>query len=177
MRYASAMSEFADVEIHGLLKHLQNKPQARQAWDAIQEYRSRALGPMSEGALRREVADQAREEFRSRLLQLLVNGQTVGPAVEYVLGRTETLHNRDRQEREVRQRATDVYTEMFRHELHVLDLDNFPAGQVARIAATNNLALRRLALEDELLTELARIHGEARQRIVRLLEDAQEERW
>jgi hypothetical protein len=64
---------------------------------------------------------------------------------------------------------------MFRRELHVLDLDNFPAGQVALIAATNNLALRRLALEDELLTELAGIHGEARRRIVRLLEDLEDD--
>lgn len=48
---------------------------------------------------------------------------------------------------------------------------NFPAGPVAMLAVENNLALRRIALDDELLTALARIHGEARRRIVRLLED------
>jgi len=84
---------------------------------------------------------QAREEFRSRLLHLLVNGQTVGPAVEYVLSRTEVLRDLDRHDREVRWRVNDVYQEMFRRELNVLEMDNFPAGHVALLAARNKLAL------------------------------------
>ncbi len=159
-----------DPEISGLLKHLQNKPAAPQAWEAMQEYRRRALGVLPDGASRREVAEQAREEFRSRLLHLLTNGDTAGPAVEYVVKRTAVLHEQRVADQAVKNRAIDVYSEMFKHELRVLEMDDFPAGHVALLAATNNLALRRIALEEELLTERARIQSEARRKIERLLE-------
>ena len=100
---------------------------------------------------------------------------TVGPAVEYVVKWTAVLHEKRVQEREVRERADQVYREMCVHEQHVPDLDDFPAGQVALIAGTNNLALRRVALEDEVLTGMARIHGEAKiERLLESLEDAGE---
>jgi hypothetical protein len=35
-----------DPEISGILKHLQHKPQAEQAWPALQQYRAEALGPL-----------------------------------------------------------------------------------------------------------------------------------
>lgn len=133
-----------------------------------------ALGELPAGVTRLQASEQAREKLRARLLHLLVNGQTVGPAVEYVAKRTAVLHEQRVQEQEVRWRRDDVYNEMFRHELHVLDLDGSPAGPVAMLAAENNLAVRRLALDDELHTALARIQGKAARKIERLLENLED---
>jgi hypothetical protein len=166
-----------DTEIHRLLHHLQRTPRARDAWIALQRYRTEALAGARDGVDRQakeRLVAEARERLRSLLLHLLVNGQTVGPAVDYVVGRTQVKHDQAVQEQAIRWQAVDAYREMFRRELNVLDMDNFPAGHVALMAATNNLALRRLALEDELLTELARIHGEAKRKIGRLLEDLED---
>ncbi len=162
-----------DPEISGLLKHLQHTPNAEQAFRALQQYRAEALGELPAGVTRRQVADQAHEQLRGRLLHLLVNGQTVGPAVDYVVGRTQVLTQRGEQEQEVRVQAGRVWHEMVMREEGVM-LDGGLPLAIARIAAANNLALRRVALEDELITELARIHGEARRRIEDLLEDLQD---
>jgi hypothetical protein len=164
----------SNPEISGILNYLQNKPTAEQAWHALHKYRAEALGDLPAGVTRREASDQAREQLRSRLLSLLVNGDTAGPAVEYALARTEVLRERERQEREVRQRSRDVYTERWLGELRILDDDNFPGGRVSELAINNNLAVLRQELNDELLTELARIQGEARRRLERLLEDLED---
>jgi hypothetical protein len=53
-------------------------------------------------------------------------------------------------------------------------MDDF-SSQLAEAAARNNLALRLRALDDDLLTELARLTGVARLRLAGLLEQLEDD--
>jgi hypothetical protein len=63
--------------------------------------------------------------------------------------------------------------EMIASEVRINAIDGM-SPRLAEIAAKNNLAVRLRDLDDELLTELGRLQGELRRKLVRLLEDLED---
>lgn len=92
------------------------------------------------------------------------------PDSDLIVRKAEITADRDKQMRAARRFAGLTYHKMLSREERSLLRGGFRSS-VARVAAENNLALRRLELEDELLTELARIQTEAREKLERLLEE------
>ena len=71
---------------------------------------------------------------------------------------------------EVLDRAARVRLEMIAREVRVNAMDGF-SPRLAEVAAKNNLAMRLRNLDDEVLTELARLQGELRRRLEKLQEE------
>jgi hypothetical protein len=85
------------------------------------------------------------------------------------------LREHQRAVSEIRERARHVWEEMLGEEITMLLLWGLEE-RVADLAARNNLAVRKRELDDELLTELARLQGELTRRIHHLVEESEAER-
>jgi hypothetical protein len=168
-------SDPADPEITAILRHLQGTEHEQAAWLALQRYRAEALASARAGVDhngKEELVRQARARLRAALLQFL-GGQTVGPAVDYVIRRTQLLRQHADDVLEVRGRHTQVRTEMIVREVRIMVLDGL-SPRLAETAARNNLAVRLRELDEELVAELGRLQGELRRKLARLLEDLED---
>jgi len=73
------------------------------------------------------LVSEVRERLRTTLLQLL-GGQTVGPAADYIVRRTQLLRQHADDVLEVRDRATRVRAELIAGEVRVMVTDGFSPG-------------------------------------------------
>src|SRR5439155_19978048 len=77
--------------------------------------------------------------------------------------------------RDIQERARNAWEEMLGQEMTMLLLWGLEE-RGAELAAKNNLAMRKAGLDDELLTELARLQTELTRKVKRLVEDPEDER-
>ena len=74
---------------------------------------------------------------------------------------------------DVKNRAVIVYGEMVLREIEYLVMCGWDKVE-AYLPAVNNLAVRRVALQDELFAELGRLQGELRRKMQRLAEELED---
>src|SRR6266850_802528 len=84
--------------------------------------------------------------------------------------RTELLTWYDKSVADLEERAVRVYGEVVLREVEILYEDGFPKEDCLT-PAYNNTAFRKKEIQDEMISELARLQGELRKGIRRLLED------
>jgi hypothetical protein len=99
---------------------------------------------------------EARERLRSRLLHLIQDGDTAGPAVQCIVRRTVLPREHAADIQDVQARAARVREGMIAHETRINAMDGM-SPRLAEIAAKNNLTVRLRGLDDEVLTERARL--------------------
>jgi hypothetical protein len=74
---------------------------------------------------------------------------------------------------EVKRRAKRVFGELILREMDYLVMCGFTKEQ-AYLPAVNNLGMRKLAIQGELLAELGRLQGVMRRKLERLAEDEED---
>lgn len=108
----------------------------------------------------------------------------IGPDVERILAavlpddlarrRAEHLREYEDSVREVKDRAVRVYGELVLREIEYLVCCGWPKGE-AYLPAVNNLAARKVAIQEELVAEVGRLQGLLRRRLHLLIEEIEDE--
>src|ERR1700722_292179 len=174
------MSDQHDPKITDLLRQANEREEAvrQHAYVELQSYRREALGlaraDLELPEKERRIAE-ARERLKDRLRGLLSGGpRLLSDSIHFVIERARLVKEHGDAVADVRTRERKVWLEMLGREVQLLVMDGF-SPPLAQVAANNNLALRRKELDEEVLSELARLQAELNRKLERLAEDEEDE--